>query len=86
MTARTPQGPASVTERQREVASLVAGGMTNPEIAEALGITLDGAKHHVSQLLVRLNLERREEIAKWYRAESRTRRTPAPRAARSSSL
>jgi DNA-binding CsgD family transcriptional regulator len=74
MSARTPHGPPPVTERQRQVARLVAEGMTNPQIAETLGITLDGAKHHVSQLLTRLDLERREEIAEWYRNESSMRR------------
>lgn len=74
MPARPPEGPAAVTERQREVASLIAEGMTNPQIAETLGITLDGAKHHVSQLLVRLDLQRREEIADWYRNEVSRRR------------
>ncbi len=63
-----------VTPRQLEVARLVAAGRTNPEIAEALGITLDGAKYHVSELLGRLGLERREEIAHWYRDEARPRR------------
>lgn len=63
-----------VTSRQLEVARLVAEGRTNPEIASALGITLDGAKYHVSELLGRLGLERREEIAEWYRSERRSRR------------
>lgn len=63
-----------VTSRQLEVARLVAEGRTNPEIAAALGITLDGAKYHVSELLGRLGLERREEIRQWYRSEHRARR------------
>jgi len=63
-----------VTSRQLEVARLVAEGRTNPEIATTLGITLDGAKYHVSELLGRLGLERREEIADWYRTERRGRR------------
>lgn len=69
-----------VTSRQLEVARLVAEGRTNPEIASSLGITLDGAKYHVSELLGRLGLERREEIADWYRSErrgQRMRRFPA---------
>ncbi|MPZ99380.1 MAG: peptidoglycan DD-metalloendopeptidase family protein [Dehalococcoidia bacterium] len=69
-----------VTERQREVARLVAEGRTNPEIADALGISLDGAKYHVSELLGRLGLERREEIAAWYRAERSRRRVRRLRA------
>ncbi len=64
-----------VTDRQLEVARLVAAGRTNPEIAGALGITLDGAKYHVSELLGRLGLERREEIAEWYRQEAPSRRS-----------
>lgn len=63
-----------VTSRQLEVARLVAEGRTNPEIASSLGITLDGAKYHVSELLGRLALERREEIADWYRSERRGQR------------
>jgi|GEM_PF-3334418 len=63
-----------VTSRQLEVARLVAEGRTNPEIASSLGITLDGAKYHVSELLGRLGLERREEIAYWYRSERRGQR------------
>lgn len=64
-------GPEAITERQREVARLVAAGLTNGQIAEELGITLDGAKFHVSGLLTRLGLRRREEVAEWYRAHFR---------------
>ncbi len=68
-----------ITVRQLEVARLIEAGRTNPEIAEELGITLAGAKYHVSELLGRLNLQRREEIATWYRAH---RGTPITRARR----
>lgn len=60
--------PKAITERQREVARLVASGFTNGQIAEELGVTLDTAKFHVSGLLTRLGLRRREEVAEWYRA------------------
>src|SRR5690606_30695429 len=56
-----------ITDRQREVARLVAEGRSNPEIAEALGISLAGAKYHVSELLGRLGVQRREDVAAWYR-------------------
>ncbi|MCA9857203.1 MAG: helix-turn-helix transcriptional regulator, partial [Dehalococcoidia bacterium] len=69
MTERLRTRIEEVTSRQLEVARLVAEGHTNPEIATSLGITLDGAKYHVSELLGRLGLERREEIADWYRSE-----------------
>ncbi len=45
----------------------MAEGLTNGEIGERLGISLDGAKYHVGELLTRLNLDRREDIASWYR-------------------
>lgn len=64
----SPVRPEATTERQREVARLIAAGRTNAEIADELGITLDGAKYHVSELLARLGLRRREEVAEWYRA------------------
>ncbi len=79
MSERLPTHVPEVTDRQLEVARLVAAGYTNERIAQELGITHDGAKYHVSELLGRLGFERREEITTWYRAEhgsvvARTRR------------
>lgn len=51
----------SLTKRQREVLSLAAKGMTNPEIGDRLGISKDGTKWHVSEILMRLNVDTREE-------------------------
>lgn len=68
MEPQLPKRPPEITDRQLDVARLVAEGRTNPQIAAELDITLDGAKYHVTQLLTRLDLERREEIVEWYRA------------------
>ncbi len=57
-------------ERQRRVLDLLARGATNPEIAAALGITLDGAKWHVSDILSRLGVDAREEAAEYWRARN----------------
>jgi|GEM_PF-699527 catechol 2,3-dioxygenase-like lactoylglutathione lyase family enzyme len=46
-----------------QVGRLVARGLTNPQIGTELGISLDGAKYHVSELLGRLSLSTRREIA-----------------------
>ena len=46
-----------LTHRQREVLELVACGMTNGEIATHLGISLDGAKWHVSEIISRLSVD-----------------------------
>ncbi len=72
MNARPSAHLPEITERQRQVARLISEGLTNGEIAERLGISLDGAKYHVSELLGRLGFERRRQIADWYRRESRT--------------
>lgn len=58
-----------ITERQWQVAELVAHGYSNHAIAEELGITVAGAKYHVSELLRRLEVTQREEIASWHRSE-----------------
>ena len=73
MEPKLPDGPAAITDRQIEVAKLVAEGLTNRQIAERLDISLDGAKYHVTQLLVRLTLDSREEIGGWYRDRRRRR-------------
>ena len=55
------------TPRQREVLGLIAAGRTNTEIAERLGLSLAGAKWHVSEVLSKLNAESREEAAEYWR-------------------
>lgn len=60
-----------LTKRQQEVLALLAKGYTNAQVAEALGITLDGAKFHVSEILARLDVRTREEAVAAWRAEQR---------------
>ncbi len=55
--------PDNLTDREREVLGLVRLGLTNEEIAGRLGITLDGAKYHVSEILSKLGVSSREEAA-----------------------
>ena len=57
-----------LSPRQREVLALIAAGRTNGEIAERLGITLDGAKWHVSEILGKLGVSSREAAAEWWAA------------------
>ena len=73
--ANDPSVRVDLTPRQREVLDLLARGATNGEIAERLGITLDGAKWHVREILARLDVDSREEAAEWWR--TRERRGPA---------
>ena len=55
------------TPRQREVLGLIAKRLTNTEIAEQLGLSLAGAKWHVSEILTKLQAESREEAADYWR-------------------
>ena len=58
-----------LTDRQKEVLSLIASGRTNPEIAGTLGVSLAGAKWHVSEVISRLGVETREEATEVWREE-----------------
>jgi DNA-binding CsgD family transcriptional regulator len=49
--------------RQHEVATLAADGRTNPEIAEALGISINTVKLRLKQVFERLGVENRTELA-----------------------
>ncbi len=54
-----------LTAREFEVARLVSEGLTNAEIAEALGIAPKTASSHVEHILAKLGASRRTEIATW---------------------
>jgi DNA-binding CsgD family transcriptional regulator/tetratricopeptide (TPR) repeat protein len=52
-----------LTDREREVLSLVAAGQSNPEIAKALFISAKTASVHVSNILAKLGVSGRVEAA-----------------------
>ena len=54
-----------LTSREREVAALVADGLTNGQLAERLFISPKTAAVHVSNILAKLGLATRAEIAAW---------------------
>ncbi len=56
-----------LTRRQREVAALVAQGMSNAEIAATLVIAEDTVKKHVSQVLSVTGCRSRTELALYMR-------------------
>jgi len=60
---RTQQGDESFTEREREVLLLVADGLSNKEIADELHISIKTVKTHVSNLLMKCELEDRTQLA-----------------------
>jgi len=60
-----PPYPDLLTPRESEVLSLLRQGMSNPEIATPMGISRDGVKYHVSEILSKLGVTSREEAAAW---------------------
>jgi DNA-binding NarL/FixJ family response regulator len=60
-----PGGPASLTPREREVAALLAEGLTNSQLAERLYISPRTAAVHVSNILAKLGMSSRTEVAAW---------------------
>jgi DNA-binding NarL/FixJ family response regulator len=57
-----PDDLAVLTDREREVVALVAGGLSNEEIAEALVISPATARTHVSRSMVKLGARDRAQL------------------------
>ena len=60
-----PPHPDILTPREWEALALLRQGLSNEEIAQRLGISLSGAKYHVSEILSKLGVSSREEAARW---------------------
>lgn len=61
---RTVQGDSTgMTEREKEVLLLIAEGKSNKDIAEELHISIKTVKTHVSNLLMKCELEDRTQLA-----------------------
>jgi DNA-binding CsgD family transcriptional regulator len=60
-----PRSPGLLTPREQEVLDLIRAGRTNADIGEALGISVETVKQHVSQVLAKLGVSNREEAAAW---------------------
>ena len=61
----TDDDPAALTPREREVAALLAEGLTNAEVARRLYISTKTAAVHVSNILAKLGMGSRAEVAAW---------------------
>jgi DNA-binding NarL/FixJ family response regulator len=60
-----PYGPEALTPRELEVATLLAEGLSNAELAERLYISPKTAAVHVSNILSKLQMGSRTEAAAW---------------------
>jgi DNA-binding CsgD family transcriptional regulator len=72
------RGVDRLTAREREIAALIAGGATNPEIAERLFVSRKTVERHVSNILAKLELRNRAELAATVGADPKPS-TGAPR-------
>ena len=56
-------GSQTLTGREMEVATLIAQGATNPEIADTLFLSRKTVERHVSNVLAKMNVRNRAELA-----------------------
>jgi DNA-binding NarL/FixJ family response regulator len=71
--ARLPAAAAvrsPLSPREIEVARLVARGLTNKQIGEALFVSERTAENHVQHILVKLGFSNRSQIAAWLATDS----------------
>jgi non-specific serine/threonine protein kinase len=66
----------SLTPRESEVAALLARGLTNRQLAEALVITEGTARLHVAHVLAKLGFHTRAQVAGWAVAHGAAGPTP----------
>ena len=57
----------ALTKREREAAELIRSGLSDKEIARQLNISLATTKSHVHNLLGKLNVQRRSQVAEYMR-------------------
>ncbi len=67
--------PAPLTRRERQVADLLAQGLSNKEIAGKLVISPRTAESHVEHILTKLDVTNRAQVAAWIAAQRPTSRT-----------
>ena len=68
----TRSHPAGLTSRQADVLDLIAGGLTNAEIAAKLVLSVRTVDHHVSAILTKLGVPSRRHAAATAREHRRT--------------
>lgn len=62
-----------LTARQLQVAALIAGGLTNRQIAAQLGIEERSAEGHVERIRLRLGVTSRAQVAAWWAGRTAAR-------------
>jgi len=65
MTILMTTTPGTLTPRERQVATLLAYGHTNAEIADKLTISVRTAEMHRANAMRKLTAETRAEVVRW---------------------
>ena len=66
--AREGVRPEALSDREMEVARLVASGASNPQIAQSLFLSRKTVERHVSNILAKVNVENRTQLAAFINA------------------
>jgi DNA-binding CsgD family transcriptional regulator/uncharacterized protein HemY len=81
-----PRAGGTLTAREQEVTELLCQGLSNSEVAARLYVSLRTAEHHVSNILAKLGVRSRAEVAAYCLTRTGTRDgvdgweiSPAPR-------
>jgi DNA-binding CsgD family transcriptional regulator len=62
------------SDQQARVLEGISEGLTNADIASELGISVDGVKWHVRELLGHTGLGNRRDLAEWWSDDARSGR------------
>lgn len=58
-----PSPLSSLSARERQVLEMVSSGLTNPQIAERLAVTVHAVKFHLASIYRKLHVANRTEAA-----------------------
>jgi DNA-binding CsgD family transcriptional regulator len=67
-----------LSDREIQVASLVAEGLTNKEVAVRLRLSVRTAENHVLNVMNKLGVDNRAQVAAWVTRTARTGASPTP--------
>jgi DNA-binding CsgD family transcriptional regulator len=59
-------GRSRLTNRELEIAALVAEGLTNKEVAARLRISVRTSENHLLNIMNKLGLDNRAQVAAWF--------------------
>ena len=65
MTSSESYTPATLSDREVQIIELVAGGLTNQEIAQQLEISKRTVDNHISNILTKTATDNRVALVRW---------------------